>query len=105
MAVETGPGVRGVGMDEGDGDQVGAVVVAGAGLGAADERADPDGDVPVAARRPGLQILAGVEQCSEGVEGGLVLGGEGAGGVAAAAEEAALHRVGSTPARGWWWGW
>jgi hypothetical protein len=58
-----------------------------------EERADPNGDVLVAARCPGLRILAGVEQGTEGIDHGLALGGEGAGGVATAVEETELHRV------------
>ncbi|MFI8392354.1 hypothetical protein [Streptomyces sp. NPDC085540] len=41
-------------MDQGDGDQVGAVVGIGAGVRALNVRADPDGDVLGAAEHPGL---------------------------------------------------
>ncbi|MCZ9351330.1 hypothetical protein NGM36_16285 [Streptomyces mutabilis] len=78
---------------EGYGDEVGAVVVAGAGVGALDERADAHGDVLRAARGPGLRGAQGGEHRAERVDGGLVLGGEAAGDVAAAAEHATDHRT------------
>ncbi len=68
------------------------MVVARSGVDALDERADPDGDVLACARRPELRVTQGGEQCAELVDDGLILGGEGAGRVAAATEET-LHWV------------
>ncbi|MFD9604924.1 hypothetical protein [Streptomyces sp. NPDC059970] len=84
--------MRGVGVDQGDGDLVGAVVRGG--VRALDERADPHGDLLGAAGRPGLRGAHGGEHRAERVDGGLVLGGEGgAGRGAAAAEHATDHRA------------
>ena len=49
-------------MNQGDGDEVGAVVVAEPGAGPLDERVGPDCDVLVASRCPGLRVLAGGER-------------------------------------------
>ncbi|MER8090738.1 hypothetical protein ABTZ57_38100 [Streptomyces sp. NPDC094048] len=65
----------GAGVDQGDVDLVGAVVVAGAGVRAFDERVDPHGDVLGAAGRPGLRGAHGGERRAERVDGGLDLGG------------------------------
>ncbi|MFK0259105.1 hypothetical protein [Streptomyces sp. NPDC090445] len=79
-------------MDQGDGDYLGAVVVAGPGVCPLDERADAHGDVPAAAGRPRLRGAYGGDHRAELVDGGLILGGKGAGSVATA-EEASDHRA------------
>lgn len=76
------------------------MIVAGSGVCAFDERADAHGDVLGAAGGPGLRVAQGGERRAELVDDGLVLGGDGAGGVAAAAE-AADHRVLPCSEVGW----
>ncbi|MFF7535309.1 hypothetical protein ACFZB2_40600 [Streptomyces bobili] len=64
------------------------------------ERAALDGDVLGLAEGPGLRVSQGGEQCAELVDGGFVLGAEGASPVVAAAEET-LHRVASCVEPAW----
>ncbi len=62
-------------MLQGNGDEVGSVVVAGPGVGPLDERADPHRDVLAVAGRPGLRGAEGGdggEVCAERVDDGLV---------------------------------
>jgi hypothetical protein len=63
------------------------VVLTRARVSALYERADPDCKVLALAWGPGLRVAKGGEQRAEPIDGGLVLGAEGAGRVAAAAEE------------------
>ncbi|WP_406185954.1 hypothetical protein [Streptomyces albidoflavus] len=86
-----------MGVLKGD-DDVFVRAVAGADVGALDVGADADGDVLGLARVPG----GGVSECGssgevgmELVDDGLVLGGDGPGGVAAAAAESTEHRSAS----------
>jgi hypothetical protein len=57
---------------QGDGDDVGPVVVARARVGTLYERADSDGEVLALPGGPGLRVAQGGEQCAELVDGALV---------------------------------
>jgi hypothetical protein len=58
---------------QGDGDDVGSVVVTRARkVSALDERADSDGEPLGLAGGPGLRVAQGGEQCAELVDGGPV---------------------------------
>lgn len=70
--LEGGAGVRGVGGDQSDADHLEAVVVAGPGVRAFHERADPHGDVSGAAGHPGREVAQGGGHRAELVDNGLV---------------------------------
>ncbi|MFI5940647.1 hypothetical protein ACIBCB_10380 [Streptomyces uncialis] len=95
-AVEAGRSVTGAGVDQGDGDRPGVVVVAGARVCAFHERADAHGGVESVGGRPGPRVAYGGEHRTELV-GGLVHGGEGAGSRAAAGGACPDSRGGVRP--------
>ncbi|MDX3848711.1 hypothetical protein [Streptomyces europaeiscabiei] len=70
MRVSAGPSTA-AGVLQGDGDDVGSVVVAWARVSAFYGRADPDGEVLALAGGPGLRVAQGGEQRAELVDGGL----------------------------------